>query len=197
MARKTALIAAFFLLGFSASGFAGGISVTGIKTIRNLREKIYQITINDAIVINDVRLLEARGKKFLKFPEYVSRRKRVYPQVVFTTREANEAVRNAVINSAAEPARHYNMEYKITGFSKFSKKSNMKILATVSFNDALEIECKIIEGKNGPWVSWPSKKLEKNKTWFRQIVITDKKLKEAVENDLLSRYEAMAAKEGE
>ncbi len=71
----------------------------------------------------------------------------------------------------------------------------MKILAAVSFNDEMEIECKIIDNGGGPWVSWPAKKLKNSGAWYKQVIVTDDKLREAIEEGLLSKYKAFAAKQ--
>jgi DNA-binding cell septation regulator SpoVG len=186
-----------FIFVFLAQIFAGEICVTGVKSYDKDGEIRYEITINNAITINDIKLIDIGGRKLPKFPEYVSKIKRVYPQVIFVTRKASEAAANAVINHAVAPSAEYYTEYKISKFSKYNKKSNMKVLAAVTFNGALEIECKVIEGKNGPWVSWPSKKLKNGGDWEKQVIISDKKLREAVEEGLLSKYQAMSSEKEE
>jgi len=195
MASKIPPIASLIMLLCCFRLAAGEISVTGVKPDAADGPQAYEISINNAITIKDVKLVDAGGRRFLKFPEYVSQRKRVYPQVVFTTRAANEAVRNAVLGNVPGPARNRKTAFKIARFSLFNKRSKLKALATVSFNDILEIECKIIESKNGLWVGWPSKKLERSGEWFDQVVITDKKLKGTVEEGLLARYRSEIAKE--
>ena len=141
---------AFFFSGLS---YAGEIHLTGIKPGLDADQKVYELTINNAISIKGVKVVDPSGRACLKFPEYISRNKRVYPQVILITAKAKETLTAEVLNRAVEPAGDYATGYKITRFSIFKKKSNMKALASVSFNDALEIECKIIGGKNGPWVS--------------------------------------------
>ena len=186
----------FFLLFsilFCSRLFAGEIVVTDVKKEKNNGRQSYEITINNCITIRDIEVIERGPRKELKFPDYISQKKQAFPQAMLLTRQSNEAVKKAIFEGAVGAGQIPLTEYKITQFSKFNKKSSLKVICAVSFNDAVEIECKIIEGKNGPWVAWPSRKLKNKGGWVDQIVITDKRMREAVEQDILSKYDAMLA----
>ena len=64
----------------------------------------------------------------------------------------------------------------------------MKVFASVIFGDSVEIECKIMEGKRGPWISWPSRKDEASGKWKKQVVFKSKDYQKRVEEELLTRY---------
>ena len=185
--KKVTAAFIFIVLMFS-NLIAGEICVTGVRQIDGTGRVEYEITLNNAIVIRDITIAGSGNKRFLEFPEYISQKKRRYPQVIFKTIKTIQDVRTAVLSNTFESGRFCVTRYKIVEFSLFRKKSAMKALAAVSFNDEIEIECKVIENGDAPWVSWPSRKLSKDGGWYRQVIITDTKLRETVEKDLLSRY---------
>jgi len=180
---------------FLLSVFAGEIYVTDVKSQNGPGGRVFEITINRSVIIKDIRLVNADREKLLEFPEYVSQSGHVYPQVVFNSTKTSDYVKFTVINNSVTPAGNCKTEFKITKFEKFLKKSKLKALASVSFNDELEVECKIIESKHGPWVAWPSKKSEKSGEWEKQVFVLDKKLREGVEKALLQRYKTLKVKE--
>jgi len=60
----------------------------------------------------------------------------------------------------------------------------------MTFNNKIEIECKIMEGKWGGWVSWPARAPSGGGSWINQVEIKDKKLKSVVEKTLTERYDS-------
>lgn len=179
---------------------AGGeIIVTNVQVIKSQNYSEAEITLNKSLMIKDISVMQAGGRIYLKFPEYISKKKRSYPQVMLLTKQANEEVKNAVINrkpSIFKEAQPGNVSYKIVKFSKFKKESNLKAFVSISFNDAVQVECKIIDGRNGAWVAWPAVKSKKTGKWNKQFIIIDKKLKETIEQDLLEKYATVLAEEG-
>lgn len=167
---------------------AGGerIIVTDVRL--NPSGDLAEITINGCMEIKDITVMRSGGRVEAKFPEYVSRRKRVYPQVTPLTAQAREAIHEALASGRPRAEKTPATKYAITRFSPLSIKSNLKVIAAVSFNDSIEVECKVLEGRNGPWVAWPSRRTKERGRWFRQVVITDKRMKESIEQELLDRY---------
>lgn len=180
--------AALFLLNIvcSAAGAGADITVTAVTLSAASGENRAELTLNNAILIREVRLLTIGGRQALRFPEYVSRAKKVFPQVVLRTRQSRDAVMTAVATGrggiSEKPVR-----FEIDAFRPYRKRSSLKVLATVVFNGAVAIECKVIEGRNGPWIAWPARKGADGR-WVDQVEITDKRLREAVEQDLLTKY---------
>ena len=56
-----------------------------------------------------------------------------------------------------------------------------------------EVECKVIEGRKGPWISWPSRKDETSGKYLKQVVFKSKEYQKKVENDLLNRYKTSSS----
>ncbi|MBN1622224.1 MAG: septation protein SpoVG family protein [Endomicrobiales bacterium] len=197
----------FALILYLSVSFAVGsknnrIAVTEVKIRHNQKNEPYltavaDITFNNAIKIKKIQAYEVGGRFFLKLPEYVSKSGNVYPQVILLTKESNELVKEAIRGqSPSAPGEAGELEYKITGiklysdFSSDGKKaaSNLKAFAKVSFNDSIEIESRILDGRFGLWVAWPSEKSEKGDKWADRVLFLDKKLKDSVEKELLERY---------
>lgn len=179
-----------------AAAWAGEIVVTGLTSGTAVSSPEVSVTLNGFLVIKEIKVRQVGDRISLQFPEYVSRKKRVYPQVVLLTRQANEAVRKAVAGGKAEAGKAISTRFAISRFSPFRGRSVIRVLATVSFNDAVAVECKVMEGKNGPWIAWPSRKSKESGQWVRQVVFTDKRMKEAVEQALLERYDTLLSEEG-
>lgn len=174
--------------------YAAEMLVTGMKKGKTGSRELYELTLNNCVAIRDVEAVKQGDRKQLKLPEYVSKKNRAYPQAVFLTRQVNEAAKKAVFDGIISAGQIPVTGYKIAKFSKFEKASSLKALCSVRFNDTIEVECKIIEGRNGPWVAWPSRKIKRGKR-LDQVTITDKRMREALEQELLLKYEAMLAEE--
>lgn len=175
--------------------WSADIVVTGVAVHSVAGATLADITLNNGLELREVRVLSIGGRQALRFPEYVSRSKKVFPQVVLRTRQAREAATAAVTErrSAASAPR---LNFAVEKFQPYRKRSALKVFATVVFNDAVEVECKVLEGKNGPWVAWPARKEQDSRRWVDQVSFPDKKLKEAVEQDLLTKYATSVAESG-
>ena len=182
---KNVIIAALciilvFLCYFKLS-FAGELKITQIETVNNSG---YDITINNSISVHNVVLKNEGGKNAVEFPVYAADGK-VYKQFSVLRRDYNEYLisslkENKKSDYAAAP------DFKINKFSKLKKEGNIKAFASVIFEDRLEVECRIMDGKNGFWVAWPANK--KEGVWKPDFSFADKNLKKRVEEALILKY---------
>lgn len=78
------------------------------------------------------------------------------------------------------------IEYKINKCSIVKKPKTILSFMSVIFNDSIEVNCNILNGKYGLWVAWPSIK-EKDK-WTKIFNIKDKNLKDEIDTELLKFY---------
>ncbi len=146
-----------------------------------------EIVLNRSLKIRDIQILEIAGETKLKFPTYVSRQGKVYPQVVVHTKEANEtileAIKNGIISEGIIP-----LEFEVTRILPYEGKT-LEAFAAVTFNQAVTVECKIMSGKRGLWISWPARRPSvAGEGWVKQVVFLDKELKKEVEKELLKTY---------
>ena len=80
------------------------------------------------------------------------------------------------------------MSFKVTKMSEFDSKSSMKFFAAVSFNNEIEVECKLNDGRKGLYVGWPSKKAESGK-WVKTVQIIRPEIRKKVEKSIIKKAE--------
>ncbi len=166
------------------------ISVTEVEVKRNEA----RVIINNIIEINEIKI----KKGDVNFPVYISKSGKVFPQVRFLTKDARNIVVDAISNRKASKEIIKKINYKITKMSPYSKKgSSLKAFAAVTFNGAVEVECKVMKArykKKDYWVAWPARPPDKNKgenKWQDQISIINKKIKSIVEKDIIDSMKKM------
>ncbi|MDI6642224.1 MAG: hypothetical protein QME68_07955, partial [Elusimicrobiota bacterium] len=172
---------------------SGQIVVTDVK----LKDKKAEIVINDLIKIREIEVKKIGERTVVIYPVYISKAGKVYPQVKILTKQANDAILKAIETGKATKPEGLpdEMKFEITKFSPFTRSgSSLRIFAAVTFNDAIEIECKIMEGiskrTGNPYkfVSWPSRREEGSDEWVKQVLIKGK-FKQKIDKALLNKYE--------
>ncbi|MBA7557520.1 putative septation protein SpoVG [subsurface metagenome] len=159
---------------------------------------VAKVMLNECIVVREIKVMKVDDKTVLKFPEYISKKGIVYPQIKFLTEKARNAVIEAI--ETEEPAENKveQVSFKVTDWFRLRRAGKRKVNVEVTFNNAVAVSCGIMEGKRGPWIAWPARPPEKGRhRWIKQIYIYDKGVKKAVEKLLLTKYEAMLQEEGE
>ncbi|MDR0977660.1 MAG: SpoVG family protein [Endomicrobium sp.] len=154
-----------------------GMKVTEIKK----NNGFYEIVLNNDIKIFNILL----NNKRLIFPQY-ERKVRIYKQFSILKRDFNNYLLYAVT---------YNKTFLgkcITSF-KVNKmlvlknsKGAVKAFASVIFDDDIEVECRIISGKNGLWTAWPS--CLNNNVWVKNFIFVNLDLQKRVEKRLIASY---------
>ena len=174
---------------FAAAPIPSGIVVTSLNVTHsgnNGRDTFAEITINNSLTLRDIRVLTVGGRTLLKFPESISKRGKVFPQVRLTSRPAREAVYSAV-ETQSSSSRWGPLSYQITRVTRYGKKSSLKAFVLVNFGGSLEVECRVFSGNRGLHVGWPSRKQDSG--WVDQVTIDDSKLKSDVEGAVIAAYE--------
>ena len=134
----------------------------------------------------EIRGVSAKPEtKELVFPSYVSKGK-VYRQFSAVSRDYKKYLFDAVSKKELSKAGG-NVGFKINKFKTARSHKTVAAFASVIFEDRLEVECRIMKGKDGLWISWPSAK--KDGVWEKQFVFLDGGLKYSVENALMEKYE--------
>lgn len=155
------------------------------------------IVLNDCIKVKEIQVIKVGGRISLKYPTYVSKAGKEYPQFEPLTKQAKDEIEKAVEKGKPSSSASKSISYKISKYSRFTRQSSLKVFAAVDFNNAVRIECKVMESGKGPWISWPSRKPEGGGKWVKQILITNKKLKDAVEKALMDKYKSSASESSE
>ncbi|MFN3550355.1 MAG: septation protein SpoVG family protein [Endomicrobiia bacterium] len=175
-----------------------------ITSVEKTGQNEYSITLNDLIVIKEIKLKKTKiGQReisSLEFPTYISRSGKAYPQVSVLSKELNEKILNSINSMKSEnmPQENKELSFKIGKYSPYRRsKSSLKVFASIVFADSIEIECKIMEGKKGPWISWPSRKDPDSSKWVRQVSFKSKEYQKKVESELLNRYKTAKVESNE
>jgi len=135
-------------------------------------------------------------KTVLKFPEYISKKGIVYPQIKFLTEEVRNSVVKAIETGEPSKNKVEQVSFKVTDWFRLRGAGQRKVNVEVTFNNAVAVSCGIMEGKRGPWIAWPARPPEKGRhQWIKQIYIYDKGIKKDIEKLLLTKYEAMLQEE--
>ena len=176
------------------------ISVTRVK-VEPVENKegvvgVAKVMLNECIVVREIKVTKVGDKTVLKFPEYISKRGIIYPQIKFLTEEARNAVVKAIETGEPSKNKVEQISFKVTNWFRLRGAGKRKVNVEVTFNNAVAVSCGIMEGKRGPWIAWPARPPEKNRQrWIEQIYIYDREIKKAVEKLLLTKYEAMLQEE--
>ena len=167
---------------FASNSLPSQISVTSVKVSAQAAE----ITVNNALTIREIKVLTGGGRTLLKFPESISKRGKVFPQVRLTSKQARDAVYSALEKRSSSS--HWDpLKFEVTKVTRYAKKSSLKAFVLVVFGGGLEVECRVISGKSGIFVSWPAR--NDGNGWVDQVIIDDSKLKDEVESAVIAAYE--------
>jgi len=170
------------LIGALVSCFASELAVTNVRSSSGS----YSITFNNSLVVKSLKLKKVGDNYFVMLPEYVAKNKRVYPQARVLTKEANVALIDAMLNGKTSTNIALKLEYAVKKISQYQKKSNLKAFVTIVFNEALELEFKLISTRNGFWLAPASIKTGDK---YKQIVdILDKDLSDSIEREVIDKY---------
>jgi len=190
--KKVSVLMLLTLLGLNLS-FAQEEKLI-VTSVSKLTSDMYEIVLNDMIVVKEIKLKKTKiGQREiinLQFPEYISKRGKVFPQVAVLSKDLTDRITSAIITSKVEQLPSpVEPSYKVNKFSPFRRSgSSLKIFASVIFAGTLEVECKVMEGKKGPWIAWPSRKDESSGKYKKQVVFKSREYQKKVENDLLNKY---------
>lgn len=156
--------------------------VLNLTKVTNKNNKI-NIELNNILYLQDFVLADDK----LLSPFYESKGTKYY-FFSFLNRKTKQEIINKINNKEKIVSDRFNgkTEYKINKCSIVKKPKTILAFMSVIFNDEIEINCNILNGKYGLWVSWPSIK-EKDK-WRKIFDIKDKKLKDEIETALIKYY---------
>jgi len=180
--KKIAAVTSFSLLLLFSQlhcAHAAELRVTEVSEAGNT----LSVSIDGAFEIRGVSIKPET--KEIEFPSYISKGK-VYRQVSAVSRDYKKYLVDAVSKRELSKAGG-NVGFKTNKFKIVYNHKAVAAFASVIFEDRLEVECRIMKGKDGLWVAWPSAK--KDGVWEKQFVFLDVGLKHSVENALMQKYE--------
>lgn len=200
---KSVTMILFIVLFFSLLYSQQTAKMLYVTDVQKIAENLYSITLNDLIVIKEIKVKKTKiGQREIvniEFPTYISKRGKAYPQIVVLDKDLNDRIIKAITTGKTEKVSSVVLpNYKLGKYSPYRRStSSLKVFASVIFEDAIEIECKIMEGRHGPWISWPSRKDETTNKWVKQVLFKSKDYQKKIEQELISRYKTEKVEENE
>lgn len=170
-----------------------GFCITKIDKIGDF----YSVTINNVIVIKDIKLIHSKDKTEIILPNYTTEKEKKYDLVSFLNKNFYNKVLESVMSCNFENTnRIEEPKFRINKFIvNRSLNSKIKVFASVVFDDQLEVECKILKTKRGLIVLWPAK--NENGKWISVFEFKSEKYKEKIEKELISKYKVYMIETGE
>jgi len=178
------LMAGFLAVLLNAKVFAL-MGVTDVKVSgRNAT-----VVLDGYLKISKIKVLKRGSRIKIKLPVYVSRSGRVYPQAKFLNSALEDRVIQAIKTGKPVGSPSKRLSFKVTKMSLYEpkgKRSSLKAFSAVAFNNEIEVECKVMKGRKGPWVSWPSEKIEGK--WVKVVNIIKPEIKKRIEKSVLTKF---------
>ncbi|MDD5101479.1 MAG: hypothetical protein PHH62_00645 [Endomicrobiaceae bacterium] len=173
----------FLLLFFCQIGYC---QTFDISFIDNKILSDISIEFNNTIELHGLKLEVADDKDLLISPYYKSKRNQ-YVYFSFLDRQFKDSIIAEIKSNKKIYKKDYqNIDYKINKFNIIDNPSKAKAFVSVIFNNLLEVQCTILNGKYGLWVQWPSEK--QNNKWKKLFIIKDSNLEYNLEKEILKLY---------
>lgn len=173
----------FLCLFFCQNVFSQTFDVSFIDA-KNLSD--ISIEFNNVIEIHGLKLENADSEETLKSPFYKSKNNKYYYFTFLDKKFKENLISEIKSNKNIYKNFQRKIDYKINKFKIIDTSSKAKAFVSVIFNDAIEIQCSVLNGKYGLWVQWPSEK--KGNKWIKLFIIKDDDLKYKIEKEILVLY---------
>jgi DNA-binding cell septation regulator SpoVG len=173
---KVLVLSLIVFLNFYTSLYAE-LQIT--KILQN--DGLFDVVLNDDIEVSNISL----RNNDIEFPVYKGKNK-IYRQFFVLKREFRQYMVNSLSKNKIAPKKIIDTSFKVNKLSILKNHKTIKAFASVIFNNDIEVECRIMNGRKGLWVVWPSNK--KNDIWIKDFRFINKNLKQAVEKKLITDY---------
>jgi len=181
------------LVAFAFNLIADDLKVTYVKKFPVKREgskvKAYvTFKLNNVILIRDAKIIEGKYGKFVAMPS--KKYKGEWKDICFPiTKKLRETINKAILEDKFGPISIAEQKVDITEIKIYkikNPKGKVKAFASITLNDSFVIkDIKIIEGSNGLFIGWPSRRVKEGK--YKKVVYPVKKKKE-IEEAILNKY---------
>ncbi len=155
------------------------------------------VVLNDCLEVRDITISKSEGKVSIQYPTYVSKNGKEYPQFEVLSEQARTEIEKAVATEKPSEKSSKTLTFKVAKLSKMKRQSSLLAFVSVDFNNAVRVECKVMNSKKGPWISWPAAKDEKSGKYLKQILIVNQNVKNVVENSIMKKYKDSGAEQSE
>ncbi|OGH56004.1 MAG: hypothetical protein A3G34_06530 [Candidatus Lindowbacteria bacterium RIFCSPLOWO2_12_FULL_62_27] len=157
------------------------VSELAVTEVRKEKGGKYSATLNRAIVFKGLEIREEDGRELLFFPKSPGKGGREY-NIVFLedksiAKQIKDAIKDGRAKGRAEPG---SLKVTEVRWKELDGHSKVKGFADVTLNNAVTIKgCKLIDGKDGIWMAWPS--VKKGDEYEDLVFAVDKGVREMVE----------------
>ena len=178
------LIFSLFILFLASNLYSQILHITNIEK----QDNFISIELNEILEICNLKLSSVNEKYSIIVPKYQSKTSN-YNYFSFLDRSFKDKIINLINNNIVEQTDNdtrNDITYKLNKFNIINS-NILRATFSIIFNDLFEVNATIMNGKNGLWVQWPSLKQQNNK-WKKLFIIKDKKLKDAIEKEIINKY---------
>ncbi|MBQ3834216.1 MAG: septation protein SpoVG family protein, partial [Elusimicrobia bacterium] len=126
----------------------------------------------------------------LIIPSYKSNNKEYFYFAILDRNLKNKIIEEIKNKNIEYKTDENKVEYTINKFYIPQNPKTVKAFVSVIFNDKIEVNCNVLNGKYGLWVAWPSKK--ENNKWTKMFAINDKELKNKIEKEIIELFNKKA-----
>jgi DNA-binding cell septation regulator SpoVG len=167
-------------LSLSSVSFAD-LKVTEIQKTA----EFYEVTLNNDIKISNIFL----RNNVLEFPKYKNKGK-TYKQITVLRKDFKNYLLDALLSNNIFSGRCIT-SFKINKMLLLKDNKSIKAFASIIFDDDIEVECRIMNGKKGLWIAWPSSL--KHVLWIKNFTFINKNLQKNIEKKLIIDYTSVAS----
>ena len=173
-----------FIILLASNLYSQTLYITNIEK----QDNFVNIELNKILEIYNLKLSFANEKYSIIVPKYQGKVSN-YNYFSFLNKDFKDKIINSISKNMIEQVNNdtnNDIKYKLNKFNIINSKT-LKATFSIIFNDLFEVNATVMNGKNGFWVQWPSLKQQNNK-WKKLFIIKDKTLKNAIEKDILNKY---------
>ena len=165
----------FFIIIFLNCAFAS-LKITAISNKNNK----FNIILNSSIQILNIELKNNE----LNFPTYKSKSKQ-YQQFSVLKRDFKIYLKDSLLGNKIL-SNNRDISFNINKLYILKNNKTVRAFASVIFDNEIEVECRIMQGRNSLWIAWPGNKI--NDRWVKNFKFIDRSLQKKIETKLIVDY---------
>jgi DNA-binding cell septation regulator SpoVG len=142
--------------------------------------EFYEVVLNNDIKISNIFLRD----NVLEFPKYKNKNK-IYKQIAVLRTNFKNYLLDVLLTNNTFSGKCIT-SFKINKMSVLKDNKYIKAFASIIFDDDIEVECRIMNGKKGLWIAWPSDL--KCGIWVKNFTFINKSLQKNIEKKLIADY---------
>jgi DNA-binding cell septation regulator SpoVG len=147
--------------------------------------EFYEIVLNNDIKISNIFFRD----NVLEFPKYKNKDK-TYKQIAILRKDFKNYLLDILLSNNTFSGK-CTTAFKINKILVLKNNKSIKAFASIIFDDDIEVECRIMNGKKGLWIAWPSDL--KSGFWIKNFTFINKNLQKNIEKKLITDYTSVVS----